>query len=129
MNELSPRTLVAAYRAAQKRPRDVLESVYAHIERAGVAPVWISLQPFEAALAALGRAEREAEHGRRCDGRPQQRQGDRPQHDRRPRPRRSCRSYQTRLRPGAQTRGDHQICQGNGTDCEGGPHADGRVDA
>jgi allophanate hydrolase len=55
--------LVAAYRAGQKRPRDVLESVYAHIERAGAAPVWISLQPFEAALAALARAEREAEHG------------------------------------------------------------------
>lgn len=63
MNELSPRALGAAYRAGHKRPRDVLESVYAHIERAGAAPVWISLQPFEAALAALGRAEREAQRG------------------------------------------------------------------
>jgi allophanate hydrolase len=63
MNELSPRALSAAYAAGDKRPRDVLESVYAQIERAGAAPVWLALQPFEAALAALERAESAAQRG------------------------------------------------------------------
>jgi allophanate hydrolase len=57
MIDLSPRALVDAYRTGRARPRDVLERVYARIQRAGVAPVWIQLQPFQAALAALDRAD------------------------------------------------------------------------
>jgi allophanate hydrolase len=63
MNELSPTALAEAYRDGRARPREVLEDVYSRIEKAGVSPVWISLQPFEAALSALQRAEQRAPRG------------------------------------------------------------------
>jgi allophanate hydrolase len=58
LRELGPGELVRAYRARSRDPRQVLESVYAHIAEHGERPVWISLQPLERALAALEIAER-----------------------------------------------------------------------
>lgn len=46
------------YQSGRREPRQVLESVYAHIQKHGERPVWISLQPFERALEALAAAER-----------------------------------------------------------------------
>jgi len=56
--QLSPRELTRDYRAGSRDPRRVLEDVYARIAEQGERPVWISLQPFERALAALEVAER-----------------------------------------------------------------------
>lgn len=55
--------LVDDYRAGRRRPRDVLEAVYAGIERRQARPVWIETYPFEVACAALGAAETASERG------------------------------------------------------------------
>lgn len=54
---LGPADLVRDFRSGERDPRAVLESVYAHIARHGERPVWISVLPFERALAALEAAE------------------------------------------------------------------------
>lgn len=59
---LAPAELVRAYRAGERDPGAVLESVYAHIVRHGERPVWISVQPLERALAALTAAEQRGRH-------------------------------------------------------------------
>jgi allophanate hydrolase len=61
--DLSPSALVADYRAGRRRPRDVLELVYGRIASSGERPVWIAVESFERALAALERAERHARNG------------------------------------------------------------------
>jgi allophanate hydrolase len=63
VNKLSVRGLVDDFKAGRRRPRDVLEAVYASIEARGRAPVWIALEPFEKALEKLEIAERRAEPG------------------------------------------------------------------
>jgi allophanate hydrolase len=59
MERLSVRALQSGYRSGRLRPRDVLEGVYARIERASERPTWISVRPFEAALAQLQKLEAE----------------------------------------------------------------------
>ncbi|MFZ5892106.1 MAG: allophanate hydrolase [Myxococcota bacterium] len=54
---LAPFELVRDFRAKKRDPRQVLESVYAQIEKLGERPIWISLQPFERAMEALAAAE------------------------------------------------------------------------
>jgi len=61
--DLSPRALVADYRAGRRKPRDVLELVYSRIKSGGERPIWIAVESFERALAALERAERHARGG------------------------------------------------------------------
>lgn len=63
MTKLTIEEMVDDFRAGRRQPRDVLEAVYAGIERRGKAPVWISLEPFESALAKLQAASRTAEPG------------------------------------------------------------------
>lgn len=55
---LAPAALVRDFRSGERDPREVLESIYAQIWRLGERPVWISVQPFERALAALEAADR-----------------------------------------------------------------------
>jgi allophanate hydrolase len=57
---LAPLELVRDYREGRRDPRQVLESVYAQIAKHGERPVWITLQPFERAIAALNAADRTA---------------------------------------------------------------------
>jgi allophanate hydrolase len=61
--DLSPKRLVADYRHGRRRPRDVLELVYSRIRESDERPVWIAVESFERALAALERAERHAADG------------------------------------------------------------------
>ena len=59
---LAPADLVRDFRSGEREPRAVLESVYEHITRHGERPVWISVQPFERALAALEAADQRGRH-------------------------------------------------------------------
>lgn len=57
------RSLLDDFRAGRRRPRDVLEATYAHIEARRAAPAWITLRPFEDALRALKAAEERSPAG------------------------------------------------------------------
>jgi allophanate hydrolase len=63
MMDLGVSRLLLAYQSGELSPRQVLEDVYANIERIGQRPVWISLRSFEASLQALERAENAGERG------------------------------------------------------------------
>jgi allophanate hydrolase len=61
--ELSIAALRRDYREGKRRPRDVLESVYAGLAKRGERPVFISTAPLEAALDALAAAEKNNPEG------------------------------------------------------------------
>lgn len=63
MTHRNVRALVDDYRAGRTRPRDVLEQVYASIERRGSAPAWISLFPLETVLRELDERSRSVAPG------------------------------------------------------------------
>jgi len=63
MIDLGVHKLAEAYQSGEARPLEVLEQVYANIESNGQFPVWIALNPFESALAALRVAESRVARG------------------------------------------------------------------
>ena len=63
MTKLSIQELCAAYQLGELQPQQLLEQVYANVEIAGQRPVWITLNPFDAALAALKAAAEKVPRG------------------------------------------------------------------